>query len=96
MLKFIVLFVSLFLGDAFSRDLPTEPVGCFVGKNSCSTVNVVRYDGEKMIDVRVFAKIAKRNYPTVEDVIDPFLDFAQWPNYVAGSDNIEFNLSEEL
>ena len=29
-------------------------------------------------------------------MIDPFLDFTQWPNYVAGSDNIEFNLSEEL
>ena len=96
-MKFLNLIAILLVTNiSWGGELPQAPIDCFSGQTACSKVNIVKVDGRKMIKVEVFALIGKNIYSDVSSVIDRFVDFSQWPNYVAGSENIKFHNSEEL
>jgi hypothetical protein len=76
--------------------LPVKPIDCYKDSNFCSTISVKRINGTKVLDLEVFALIDRNKFPDIDSVIGRFVDFYQWPQYVAGSDNIDFTLSETV
>jgi hypothetical protein len=96
-MKYISTFLFLVISNfSWGKALPKSPVDCFYINTACSKVNIVKVDGRKMIKVEVFARINKDLYLDVDTVIGRFVDFVQWPNYVADSENIRFDESQEL
>jgi hypothetical protein len=92
----IIWFLVLINSSVFSGELPVKPVGCYDNSNFCSTIEVKKINGVKVLDLEVFALIERRHFPDIKSIIDRFIDFHQWPQYVAGSENIKFDISESL
>lgn len=96
--------IKLFLALTFisiscislAGNLPVKPTDCYKNSNFCSTISVKRINGSKVLDLEVFALIERSKFPDIDSVIERFVDFYQWPQYVAGSDNINFTLSEAI
>ena len=92
----LLLGLILNLSVAHTAELPKAPSDCFSTNTFCSNVKVMRLNGKKLLKVEVFSKIDRKLYPDVTSVIGRFVDFYQWPQYVAGSENISFSTSDLL
>ncbi|MBF0360092.1 MAG: hypothetical protein HQK49_03735 [Oligoflexia bacterium] len=66
--------------------MPAAPAGCFDNASFCSNYEVVRENGQRYIVVRLFGNIDATNYEGPQDLIDRYVDFARWPEYINGSD----------
>mgnify|MGYP003972591999 CR=1 FL=1 len=92
----IALTLLSFSFLTLGASLPLKPNGCYDKSNFCSTISVKRVNGSKVLDLEVFALIDRSQFPDIRSVIERFVDFHQWPQYVAGSENIKFTTSESL
>ena len=84
------LFVLLFCFDICSEELPRIPEDCFANKRFCTSVNIFRESGEKKLNIKVFGKISKSDFVTVEEIVGQYFDFDSWPDYSSDSRSITF------
>lgn len=93
---FIAITILISSFASLGKPLPVKPSDCYSESSFCSTISVKRINGVKVLDLEVFALIDRNQFPDIESVIGRFVDFYQWPQYVAGSDNINFSISEAI
>lgn len=95
-LSFILLLVLSISNLLVAAQIPSIPSNCFSTKNYCVSSDVLRLsNGDRGIKIVIHVDPMQTHYNTVEELQARYFDFANWPSYVNGSENIRFDLSEE-
>ncbi len=93
---YALVFCAISLSFSVCAAVPAIPSNCFSSKHFCSESSVIRERGKKVIKVIIAAKFVKSKYTNPSELVDLYFDFAKWPDYAAGSSNLNMDFSEVL
>ncbi|MBF0298489.1 MAG: hypothetical protein HQK51_07195 [Oligoflexia bacterium] len=94
------LFISIaviFTSVTKAKDaIPTAPEGCFDNAAYCSNNTVIREGGQRYIVVHLYGIIDAENFEIPQSLLDAYMDFSRWPEYINGSDYLNIIKSQEI